>query len=80
MTPLLTPFSFWAFLYVQNRHDICMFFFLFLDLTSGRANYCVVPVQNYITAILIFLVVEQAMTWGFYGTFSFYHLNICYTT
>lgn len=23
--------------------------------------------QNYITAILIFLVVEEAMTWGFYG-------------
>jgi hypothetical protein len=27
-----------------------------------------VPVQNYITAILIFLVVEMLMTWGFYGT------------
>ncbi|GJC86816.1 integral membrane protein [Colletotrichum tofieldiae] len=26
----------------------------------------VVPVQNYITAILIFLVVEMLMTWGFY--------------
>ncbi|KAH8696163.1 putative integral membrane protein [Talaromyces proteolyticus] len=38
---------FWAFLYVQNRHDI-------------------LPVQNYITAILIFLVVEEAMTWIFY--------------
>ncbi|EED22106.1 integral membrane protein (Ptm1), putative [Talaromyces stipitatus ATCC 10500] len=38
---------FWAFLYVQNRHDI-------------------LPVQNYITAILIFLVVEEAITWGFY--------------
>ncbi len=25
-------------------------------------------VQNYITAILIFLVVEMLMTWGFYGT------------
>ncbi|EEP80129.1 conserved hypothetical protein [Uncinocarpus reesii 1704] len=25
-----------------------------------------VPVQNYITAILVFLVVEQLMTWGFY--------------
>ncbi|KAI1938870.1 Membrane protein ptm1 [Ophidiomyces ophidiicola] len=38
---------FWAFLYVQHRHDI-------------------LPVQNYITAILVFLVVEQLMTWGFY--------------
>ncbi|KAL3253006.1 hypothetical protein ABHI18_009768 [Aspergillus niger] len=38
---------FWAFLYVQNRHDI-------------------LPVQNYITAILVFLIVEQLMTWGFY--------------
>lgn len=25
------------------------------------------PVQNYITAILVFLIVEQLMTWGFYG-------------
>jgi len=39
--------AFWAFLYVQNRHDV-------------------LPVQNYITAILIFLVVEQLLTWGFY--------------
>ena len=27
----------------------------------------ILPVQNYITAIIIFLVVEQLMTWGFYG-------------
>jgi hypothetical protein len=38
---------FWAFLYVQNRHDI-------------------LPVQNYITAIIIFLIIEQLMTWGYY--------------
>ena len=25
------------------------------------------PVQNYITAIVVFLIVEQLMTWGFYG-------------
>jgi hypothetical protein len=25
-------------------------------------------VQNYITAILIFLVIEMLMTWGFYGS------------
>ena len=28
-----------------------------------------VAVQNYITAIILFLVVEMLMTWGFYGTF-----------
>lgn len=39
--------AFWAFLYVQNRHDI-------------------LAVQNYITAIIVFLVVEMLMTWGFY--------------
>jgi hypothetical protein len=39
--------AFWAFLYVQNRHDI-------------------LPVQNYITAIIVFLIIEQLMTWGFY--------------
>lgn len=38
---------FWAFLYVQNRHDI-------------------LAVQNYITAIIVFLIIEQLMTWGFY--------------
>lgn len=38
---------FWAFLYVQNRHDI-------------------LAVQNYITATLIFLIIEQLMTWGYY--------------
>jgi Lung seven transmembrane receptor len=25
-----------------------------------------VPVQNYITAIIVFLIIEMAMTWGFY--------------
>lgn len=28
----------------------------------------ILAVQNYITAILGFLVVEMLMTWGFYGT------------
>ena len=31
------------------------------------ANLDTVPVQNYITAIIVFLIVEQLMTWGFYG-------------
>ncbi|KAB8270298.1 lung seven transmembrane receptor-domain-containing protein [Aspergillus minisclerotigenes] len=48
---------FWAFLYVQNRHDI-------------------LPVQNYITAILVFLIVEQLMTWGFYDYQNRHGLNI----
>lgn len=39
--------AFWAFLYVQHRHDI-------------------LPVQNYITAIIIFLIIEMLVTWGFY--------------
>ncbi|PMD59054.1 uncharacterized protein K444DRAFT_613844 [Hyaloscypha bicolor E] len=39
--------AFWAFLYVQHRHDI-------------------LPVQNYITAIILFLIVEMLVTWGFY--------------
>jgi hypothetical protein len=26
-----------------------------------------VPVQNYITAIIVILFVEMLMTWGFYG-------------
>lgn len=29
----------------------------------------ILPVQNYITAILVFLVVEMLLTWGFYGGF-----------
>ncbi|KAJ5802908.1 uncharacterized protein N7503_005358 [Penicillium pulvis] len=47
---------FWAFLYVQNRHDI-------------------LPVQNYITAIVVFLIVEQLMTWGFYNFQNIHGLN-----
>ncbi|KAL2821566.1 lung seven transmembrane receptor-domain-containing protein [Aspergillus granulosus] len=48
---------YWAFLYVQNRHDI-------------------LPVQNYITAILVFLIVEQLMTWGFYDYQNRHGLNV----
>ncbi|RFU73093.1 lung seven transmembrane receptor domain-containing [Trichoderma arundinaceum] len=42
---------FWGFLYFQHRHDI---------------HALAVAVQNYITAILIFLAVEMLLTWGFY--------------
>lgn len=56
---------FWGFLYYQHRHDICK------DTRHPAclaiANWCSVAVQNYITAILIFLVIEMLMTWGFYG-------------
>lgn len=48
---------YWAFLYVQNRHDI-------------------LPVQNYITAILVFLILEQLMTWGFYDYQNRHGLNV----
>ncbi|KAI5292259.1 hypothetical protein KEM55_007938, partial [Ascosphaera atra] len=48
---------FWAWLYVQHRHDI-------------------LPVQNYITAIIIFLVFEQLMTWGFYDYQNRHGMNV----
>ncbi|KAF2835354.1 hypothetical protein M501DRAFT_441818 [Patellaria atrata CBS 101060] len=48
---------FWAFLYVQHRHDI-------------------LPVQNYITAIIGFLVVEMLMTWLFYDYQNRHGANI----
>lgn len=48
---------FWAFLYVQNRHDI-------------------LPVQNYITAILVFLVVEMLLTWGYYDYQNVHGVNV----
>lgn len=43
---------------------------LFVLITS------IVPVQNYITAIIIFLIVEMLMTWGFYGAIVRVPLNI----
>ncbi len=64
MKPRLTLCRFWAFLYVQNRHDICKYL---MQLAASLTLTLIVPVQNYITAIIIFLIVEQLMTWGFYG-------------
>jgi Lung seven transmembrane receptor len=48
--------------YVSSMEPVC----------SGLQadSLVLVPVQNYITAIIIFLVVEMLMTWGFYGMFS----------
>jgi hypothetical protein len=48
---------FWAFLYVQHRHDI-------------------LAVQNYITAIIIFLIVEMLLTWGFYDYQNVHGSNV----
>lgn len=36
----------------------------------------ILAVQNYITAILVFLVVEMLLTWAFYGQFSFLALSV----
>jgi len=60
----LTNTSFWAFLYVQHRHDICECHYFRL---AKILIFYIVAVQNYITAIIIFLIVEMLMTWGFYG-------------
>ncbi|KXJ94421.1 lung seven transmembrane receptor-domain-containing protein [Microdochium bolleyi] len=39
-------------------------------------RYDILPVQNYITAILVFLVVEMLMTWGFYDFLNRHGSNI----
>ncbi|KAH8653518.1 lung seven transmembrane receptor-domain-containing protein [Xylariales sp. PMI_506] len=39
-------------------------------------RYDILPVQNYITAILIFLVVEMLMTWGFYDYLNRHGTNV----
>ncbi|RYP15206.1 hypothetical protein DL765_005845 [Monosporascus sp. GIB2] len=39
-------------------------------------RYDILPVQNYITAILVFLVVEMLMTWGFYDYLNKHGSNI----
>jgi hypothetical protein len=64
MLLVLMAFRFWGFLYYQHRHDIRKL--TRSDLLEPN-SHCIVPVQNYITAILLFLVVEMLMTWGFYG-------------
>ncbi|KAJ5413003.1 hypothetical protein N7501_005719 [Penicillium viridicatum] len=38
-------------------------------------RYDILPVQNYITAIVVFLIVEQLMTWGFYEYQNRHGLN-----
>ncbi|CBF90273.1 hypothetical protein AN0063.2 [Aspergillus nidulans FGSC A4] len=50
-----------SYMFKTVTTSVCFFArFLFGCLRSP------VPVQNYITAILVFLILEQLMTWGFY--------------
>ncbi|KAL8812926.1 MAG: hypothetical protein Q9200_000665 [Gallowayella weberi] len=39
---------------------------IFWAFLYAQNRHDILPVQNYITAILVFLIVEQLMTWGFY--------------
>ncbi|KAL4948610.1 lung seven transmembrane receptor-domain-containing protein [Aspergillus filifer] len=39
-------------------------------------RFDILPVQNYITAILVFLILEQLMTWGFYDYQNRHGLNV----
>ncbi|KAK2744383.1 hypothetical protein FQN57_004278 [Myotisia sp. PD_48] len=39
---------------------------VFWGFLYAQHRHDILPVQNYITAIIVFLVVEQLMTWGFY--------------
>ncbi|KAL8795096.1 MAG: hypothetical protein Q9195_002393 [Heterodermia aff. obscurata] len=39
---------------------------IFWGFLYVQNRHDILPVQNYITAIVIFLIVEQLMTWGFY--------------
>ncbi|KAL8860710.1 MAG: hypothetical protein Q9178_002740 [Gyalolechia marmorata] len=39
---------------------------IFWAFLYAQNRHDILPVQNYITAIIIFLIVEQLMTWGFY--------------
>ena len=51
---------------------ICIFWgFLYVQ---NRQD--ILPVQNYITAILVFLVVEMLLTWGFYDYQNVHGVNI----
>ena len=40
---------------------------IYYTIRYAVTHYAAVAVQNYITAILIFLVVEMLLTWGFYS-------------
>ncbi|KAJ5122251.1 WD-40 repeat protein [Penicillium atrosanguineum] len=48
----------------------CFWAFLYF-----QNRFDILPVQNYITAIVVFLVIEQLMTWGFYDYQNRHGLN-----
>jgi hypothetical protein len=66
---------YWGFLYYQHRQDICESRHLLATTELETNPFDAVPVQNYITAILGFLVVEMILTWGYYGMLSCHHTN-----
>ena len=39
---------------------------IFWGFLYAQNRHDILPVQNYITAIVVFLIIEQLMTWGFY--------------
>ena len=41
---------------------------IFWGFLYAQNRHDILPVQHYITAIIIFLILEQLITWGFYGT------------
>lgn len=43
---------------------------IFWGFLYAQNRYDILPVQNYITAIVVFLIAEQLITWGYYGESS----------
>ena len=54
-------------------YAVVLAFWAFL-LVQNR--YDILPVQNYITATLVFLVIEQIMTWGYYQYLNNHGANV----
>ncbi|KAM5444350.1 Membrane protein ptm1 [Microsporum ferrugineum] len=48
---------------------------VFWGFLYAQHRHDILPVQNYITAIIVFLVVEQLITWGFYDYQNRYGAN-----
>ncbi|KAF3483449.1 PTM1 [Arthroderma uncinatum] len=48
---------------------------VFWGFLYAQHRHDILPVQNYITAIIVFLVVEQLITWGFYDYQNRYGSN-----
>jgi hypothetical protein len=49
---------------------------IFWGFLYAQNRHDILPVQNYITAIIVFLVVEMLMTWGFYDYQNVHGSNI----